>query len=151
MINSLGHRVGRVLSLFSSRRNWNSPNPSPAGECAPPPFPPVWGEGTLAGERGVGRVPIPTTGHSLWESLYIRTLWPRPNWTLSRHTALRAPALGLSHQPLMRAYSVKLQVYFKQQFYHLVHQVYVCVRPNHSGNDEVFSHRQPPAYCILVF
>ncbi len=29
--------------LFSSRRNWDSPNPSPAGECAPPPR--VWGEG----------------------------------------------------------------------------------------------------------
>jgi hypothetical protein len=24
------HKVGRVLSYFSSRRNWNSPNPSPA-------------------------------------------------------------------------------------------------------------------------
>jgi hypothetical protein len=31
------HRVGRVLNFFSSRRNWDSPNPSPAGECAPPP------------------------------------------------------------------------------------------------------------------
>ncbi len=31
------HRVGRVLSFFSSRRNWDSPTPSPAGECAPPP------------------------------------------------------------------------------------------------------------------
>ncbi len=30
---------------------------------------------TLAGERGVGRVPIPTRGHTLWYSLYIRTLW----------------------------------------------------------------------------
>jgi hypothetical protein len=29
------HRVGRVLSFFSSRRDWGSPNPSPAGECAP--------------------------------------------------------------------------------------------------------------------
>ncbi len=29
------HRVGRVLSFsFSSRRNWDSPNPSPAGECS---------------------------------------------------------------------------------------------------------------------
>ncbi len=27
--------------LFSSRRNWDSPNPSPAGECAPLRF---WGE-----------------------------------------------------------------------------------------------------------
>jgi hypothetical protein len=32
------HRVGRVLSFFSSRWNWDSPNPSPARECAPPPF-----------------------------------------------------------------------------------------------------------------
>jgi hypothetical protein len=31
------HRVRRVLSFFSSRRNWDSPNPSPAREC-PPPF-----------------------------------------------------------------------------------------------------------------
>ncbi len=30
------HRVGRGLSFFSSRRNRNSPNLSPAGECAPP-------------------------------------------------------------------------------------------------------------------
>jgi hypothetical protein len=54
--------------LFSSRRNWDSPNPSPAGECAPPP---LWfrGEGTLAGERGGGRVPIPTRGHTLWYSV----------------------------------------------------------------------------------
>ncbi len=29
------HKVGKVLSIFSSRRNWDSPNPSPAGECAP--------------------------------------------------------------------------------------------------------------------
>ncbi len=38
------HRVGRELSLFSSRRNWDSPNPSPAGECAPLP-PRFWREG----------------------------------------------------------------------------------------------------------
>jgi hypothetical protein len=36
--------------FFSSRRNWDSPNPSPAGECAPPRF---WGEGhTRWRERG---------------------------------------------------------------------------------------------------
>ncbi len=44
-------RVGRVLSLFSSRRNWD---PSPAGECAPlPPPPRFWREGhTRWRERG---------------------------------------------------------------------------------------------------
>jgi hypothetical protein len=31
------HRVDRVLTFFSSRPNWDSPSPSPAGECAPPP------------------------------------------------------------------------------------------------------------------
>ncbi len=30
------HRVGRVLSFFSSRRNWDSPAPLAAGERAPP-------------------------------------------------------------------------------------------------------------------
>ncbi len=45
------HRVGRVLSFFSSRRNWNSPNPSPAGEGASPLW--FWGEGhTRWLERG---------------------------------------------------------------------------------------------------
>ncbi len=34
------HGVGRVLSFFSSRRNWDSPNPSPAGECSPLPLVP---------------------------------------------------------------------------------------------------------------
>ncbi len=47
------HRVGRVLSFFSSRRNWDSPNPSPAGECDPPPLIPGGGAHSLARE-GVG-------------------------------------------------------------------------------------------------
>ncbi len=54
-------RVGRVLSFFCSRRNWDSPTPSPAGECAPT----LWfgGAHSLAAE-GVGD-PIPTRGHTL--------------------------------------------------------------------------------------
>ncbi len=72
------HRAGRVLSFFSSRQSWDSSNPSPAGgefALLPPPRPPVLGRvGTLAGERGVGRDPIPTRGHVLLNSLFIRTL-----------------------------------------------------------------------------
>jgi hypothetical protein len=30
-------RADRVLSFFSNRRNWDSPNPSPAGESSVPP------------------------------------------------------------------------------------------------------------------
>jgi hypothetical protein len=41
--------------------------------CPPPPV--SWGRSTLAGEKRVGRVQIPTMGHTLWYSLYIRALW----------------------------------------------------------------------------
>jgi hypothetical protein len=49
------------------------PTPHPQASV-PPPFG-FGGRVTLAGERGVGRVPIPTRGHTLWYSLYICTLW----------------------------------------------------------------------------
>jgi hypothetical protein len=48
-----GHRVGRVLSFFSSRRNWNSPTPLTAGDCAPDPLFRGGGAHSLAGE-GLG-------------------------------------------------------------------------------------------------
>jgi hypothetical protein len=44
---------GRVGKVFSSRWNWDSPTPSPAGECVPPPFGPGGGAHSLTGE-GVG-------------------------------------------------------------------------------------------------
>ncbi len=72
-VYSIFHRVGRVISFFASHPNRDSPNPSPAGECAPPPLLPG-GRATLAGDRGGGRVPIPTRGHTLWYSTYICTL-----------------------------------------------------------------------------
>jgi hypothetical protein len=46
------HRVGRLLSFFSSR-NWDSPNPSPPGVCASPPF--VLGGGAVGHTRWRGR------------------------------------------------------------------------------------------------
>jgi hypothetical protein len=68
------NRAGRVLSFFSIRRNWDSLNPSPAGECAPLPLVPGGGA-QLACERGGGRVPIPTMGYTLWYSVCLFTLW----------------------------------------------------------------------------
>ncbi len=57
----IAHREAhRVLSFFSSRQNWDSPNPSHAGECAPL-LVPGGGAHLLARERG-GRVPVPTCG-----------------------------------------------------------------------------------------
>jgi hypothetical protein len=49
----VNHRVGRVLSFFSSHRNWDSPTPLAAGECAPPPFGPGGRAHSLAA-KGVG-------------------------------------------------------------------------------------------------
>jgi hypothetical protein len=53
-MTSLNHGVGRVLSFFSSRLNWDSPNHSPAGKCAPLPLVPGWGGGgqPFCRERG---------------------------------------------------------------------------------------------------
>ncbi len=49
---SLIQRETQVLSFLSSRWNWESPTPSPPGECAPPPR--SGGRGTLACGRGGG-------------------------------------------------------------------------------------------------
>ncbi len=57
------HRVDRVLSFLSSRRN---------NRDSPPPF--LGGGHTHLGERGWG-VPIPTRRQRLWYSRYICILW----------------------------------------------------------------------------
>ncbi len=50
---SMNRRVDTVLGFFSSRPNWDSPTPSPVGECAPSPL--VQGVGsTHSGERMEG-------------------------------------------------------------------------------------------------
>ncbi len=59
--------------FFSSRRNWDSHTPSPAGKRASLPLVPGGG-GTLAKGRGGGEVPIPKREHPLWYSVYICTL-----------------------------------------------------------------------------
>jgi hypothetical protein len=61
-----------VLSFSSSRRTWDSPTPYPQASV-PPPFG-SGGRGTLAGEGGGGRGPVPTKGRILWYSIYIYVL-----------------------------------------------------------------------------
>jgi hypothetical protein len=64
----------RSAKLFLQSSEIGTP-PTPHPQASVPPFPPgSGGRGTLAGGRGVGRVPIPTRGQTLWYSLYIRTL-----------------------------------------------------------------------------
>ncbi len=55
--NVSGAQSRQSAKLFSSRRDWDSPNPSPAGECAPPPF---WSRGK---------------GHTRWR----KRGWESPN------------------------------------------------------------------------
>jgi hypothetical protein len=60
--------------LFLKSSELGLPQPLTSRRVCPLP-PVIGGRGTLAGGTGVGRVPIPTRGHTLWYSLYIRTLW----------------------------------------------------------------------------
>jgi hypothetical protein len=69
----LHHRVDRVISFSPVVGIGTTPTPHPQASV-PPPFG-SGGRGTLADEKGGGRVRIPTMGHTLWYSLYIRTLW----------------------------------------------------------------------------
>jgi hypothetical protein len=51
----------KSTTVYAPRRNWDSPQPRTRRLVCP--LPPVsGGRGTLAGEKGVGRVPIPTRG-----------------------------------------------------------------------------------------
>ncbi len=75
----------RVLSLFSSRWNWDSSTPSPAGECAPR----SGGRGTLACGRGGGRSQFRRGDSALWCSVYLCTLCI--SCIVQTHTVLHAP------------------------------------------------------------
>ncbi len=51
----------KSTTVYAPRRNWDFPQPPTRRLVCP--LPPVsGGRGTLAGEKGVGRVPIPTRG-----------------------------------------------------------------------------------------
>ncbi len=58
-----------MLSLFSSRWNWDFPTPSPAGKCAPTHL--VLGGGHTRLREMRWGVPIPTRGQTLWYAWYI--------------------------------------------------------------------------------
>ncbi len=60
--------------LFLQSLELGLPQPLTRRRVRPPTFG-SRGRGTLAGERGGGRVPIPTREHIVWYSVYICTLW----------------------------------------------------------------------------
>ncbi len=75
--NAKGQNTGRVLSFFSSRRNWDSPNPSPAaaGKCAPPRLVPGGGAHSLARE-GVGESRVRSHAPFIRSHRGIKVVWP---------------------------------------------------------------------------
>jgi hypothetical protein len=66
------HRVGRVLRFSPVVGIWTPPPPRQQASVPAPLW--FWGRGTFAGERGGGRAPIPTRGHTLWYFIFICTL-----------------------------------------------------------------------------
>jgi hypothetical protein len=72
-IRQLEPQSRQSAKLFLLSSELGLPQPLTRRRVCPPPG--SGGRGTVAGERGVGRVPIPTWGQTLWYSLHIRTLW----------------------------------------------------------------------------
>ncbi len=78
---NLAQRTGAPQSrqsakLFLQSSELGLPQPITGRRGLPPPLQ-FRGRGTFAGERGGGRVPIPTRGHILWYSVYIYTYFVR--------------------------------------------------------------------------
>ncbi len=57
--------------LFLKSSELELPQPLTRRRVSPPPL-------VLTDERGGGRVPIPTRGHTQWYSVYVCTLWSSP-------------------------------------------------------------------------
>ncbi len=55
-----------MTTVYVPSRNWDSPTPATASECAPLPPPEP-----LACGWGAGGIPIPTRGQTLWYSIFI--------------------------------------------------------------------------------
>ncbi len=107
------HYIPRVPQCLSPRRNWDSPNLSPASECAPP----TWVLGgelhSLAGERveksQFGRLEeMPSTLSTLWrrvKEMRMLEFTPPPPPPPHTHTVAASPStisVNTAHWPLER-------------------------------------------------
>ncbi len=104
-----------MLSSFSSV---GIRTPPPPGV----PSPPLWsgGEGTLAGGKGVGGVPIPTRGHTLWCSVYVSTLCATALSYLSVNEYGGASHAQMPRAPLSRQVSRQRRLSSRVISYHNV-------------------------------
>ncbi len=59
--------------VYAPRRNWDSP-PTPHPQASVPPTPCFWGEGNTRWRERGWESPNSDEGHTLWYSLYVRTL-----------------------------------------------------------------------------
>jgi hypothetical protein len=64
----------KSTTVYAPRRNRDSP-PTPHPQASVPPPPSLWGEGNTRWRERGWESPNSDEGHTLWYSLYVRTLW----------------------------------------------------------------------------
>jgi len=64
----------KSTTVYAPRRNWDSPQPPNCRLVCPLP-PCFWGEGNTRWRERGWESPNSDEGHTLWYSLYVRTLW----------------------------------------------------------------------------
>jgi hypothetical protein len=104
-----------VLSFFSSRWNWNSHNPSPAGECAPPPV--LGGGAHSLARKGLGESQF--RRGDIHCGTPVRTLWLKGSFAMADYICQRVVPLQrswLGHPPL-NVKKLILNFNFKNYFY----------------------------------
>ncbi len=89
------HRIGRVLSFFSSRRNWDSPTPHPQASMPPPLWFRGGGEHSLAG-KGWGRPNSDEGTYTVVLFIYTYFVLRPLNSPLTPHLGLYTRALLVS-------------------------------------------------------
>ncbi len=83
--------------LFLQSLEFGLPQPLTCTRVFPSPFGSL-GRGTFDGERGGGRVPIPTRGHTLLYSLYVCTLWVKVRYKLTTQCMYRYAQIGAAQR-----------------------------------------------------
>jgi hypothetical protein len=124
-----------VLSFSSNRRNWDSPNPSPAGECAPPPPVLGGGEHSLARE-GLGESQF-RRGDRHCGSLYVFVLCAanRGNklWKIYRKLVLIAIPIAIR----VTRYCMLTYLFCSHILFVCLHLVEVYIKRNYFSAHEV--------------
>ena len=135
----------KSTTVYAPRRNWDFP-PTPHPQASVPPPPCFWGEGnTLWRERG-WESPNSDEGHTLWYSLYVRTLWFKPLrnrirlqiWIQLRNPALKSVKKKWPNIRVQQDFPVQRWMWFSEL------QIFLC------GIREYWINYTRPGFLPLV-